>query len=120
MQRRIMIRRQVPNRLSRWLAASALLAAAPCSFPSPQNCADRSMVEAARAIRQAEVAIAQAAKAGSLWLNAEQALERARSALARREPGLAACAAVEAGSFAVLGIQQLQYPPYRAISGDQP
>ncbi|MGH8632201.1 MAG: hypothetical protein ACREU7_15750, partial [Burkholderiales bacterium] len=74
----------------------------------------------ARAVREAEAAIARAANAQALWLNAQQALERARSALAQGEPARAACAAVEARAFAALGRQQLHYPPYRVNSGNQP
>ena len=115
-----MIERQRPGRLSHLSAAAALLAAAGPVFPSPQDCSTHNAMEASRAMREAQTAIDRAAKAGALWLNAQEALERARSALARGEAGQAACAAAAARSFAVLGIQQLQYPPYRASSGDQP
>ena len=46
--------------------------------------------------------------------------ERAKAALTRGDPAQAACAAAAARSFAALGLQQLQYAPYRTNSGDQP
>jgi hypothetical protein len=114
------IGRQRPDRLSRLFIAAALLAVAAPALASPQDCSTRSMAQAARAVREAEAAVARAAKAQALWLNAQQALEQARAALAQGEPSRAACAAAEARAFAALGIQQLGYPPYRVNSGDRP
>jgi hypothetical protein len=111
--------RQRPDRLSRWLSAAAFLAAAAPVFPSPQDCSDRNMQQAARAVREAEAAVARAARSEGLWLNAQEALDRARAALARGEAGKAACAASEASRFAALGIRQLRYAPYRVFPGGQ-
>ena len=95
------------------------LAAVAPAFPSQQECASRDMQEAARSVRKAEAAVVRAAKAEALWLNAQEALGRAKAALARGEPAQAACAAEEAIVFAELGVRQLQYPPYRAFPGDE-
>lgn len=114
------IGRQRPNRLSRLFLAAALTAVAAPALASSQDCSTRSMAQAARAVREAEAAVVRAASAQALWLNAQQALEQARSALAQGNAGRAACAAAEARAFAVLGMQQLRYPPYRLNSGDQP
>ena len=115
-----MIERQRPDRLSRLLATAALLVAAAPIFPSSHDCPARSLKEASRAVREAEAAVTRAAEAGALWLNAQEALERAKAALTRGDPAQAACAAAAARSFAALGLQQLQYAPYRTNSGDQP
>ena len=71
-----MIERQRPGRLSHLSAAAALLAAVGSVFPSPQDCSTHNVMEASRAVREAQTAIDRAAKAGALWLNAQEALER--------------------------------------------
>jgi hypothetical protein len=114
------IGRQRPDRLSRLFLAAALVVVAATAFASSQDCSKRSMTQAAGAVREAEAAVARAAKAQALWLNAQQALEQAQAALAQGNAARAACAAAEAHTFAVLGMQQLRYPPYRVSSGDGP
>jgi hypothetical protein len=114
-----MIARQPPVRRARCWALTALLAAATPALPSPQDCYASNALEAARAVRKAEAVVQRASKAGALWLNAQEAFERARSALARGEPAQAACAAGEATFFAELGMRQLRYPPYRVFPGDE-
>jgi hypothetical protein len=76
-------------------------------------CATVKPEQAARAVREAEIAVNRAAEKKALWLNAQEALERAKTALAKGNAPLAGCEAADAKVFAELGIRQLEYPPYR-------
>lgn len=67
-------------------------------------------VEAARAIADAERAVANARMQEALWTSAEQAVQQARHALAGGDAAAAVRLAVFASEQARLGIGQKQYP----------
>ena len=94
--------------------AFALLVALPVNAQPPSCASDAAFEcnEAFDALKQAQAAVAEAARNKALWTTASESLKEANAAYARSDFAAAARAAKRAAELAKLGIAQKSYQPF--------
>jgi hypothetical protein len=103
------MQRQLPSLLALWIA---LVLGSAAVQASTSECASAGKNQSAAVLAEAEAAVAKAAAARSLWLPAQEAIDKARRAHAGGDYRTACREARSAQDFARLGIDQLKQPLY--------